>query len=631
MVEALSFRAMEVSPARTARDYRALRWTVKSLADDIDLEPFVESIPDVLWGPVFRRSGYEGHIQMLMESPQLQLQRRIYGLLHSPRDGLISEEASWRRRITCFKALWAIASVQTLPPPSSQLEPLDFAQVLDYWNTGSEQRATLHYSISAQALLKWSTFCSLKGRLTTLIKDLETVVKGGFPPDFGSVRKYLVVPAWRFLPFHTDDVWKFLDDPTHDNNIAHLSARVAGLAQALEIYYARTSHSLFFSYLSSLASLESPPYRWLETQETMLLDHSTPFSIFKDEWEIALESIVYSPHPDGWTVEAKEWSDILIARLCFFWRPEEPTPIPRALIYYINEPKSDRALQGSLISPRSRAQALWSAFPITLSTRPSRLSYNETGDENVLEQVLMALWRVASLGPQVSPHSYQTVLETVIKVAPADSPVTLSVVALVKTLLVGSLKGSMTFRDLENLVGHSILVTETASIVPSAGDPDSEPLEAKHNRVLEVKIALLAEFLDRCSVSFMPYQTVETIRSIGNSISVPRTVVHERHQRRLVNGINKTLNSDLPDGVKLLEASLSLPLFDLYAGVPDFSLSQLRQWHAWLDNPVARAKLKDTLIHYVNNTATKPASSVLTRIQAILRGLDSLHGDVKIA
>jgi hypothetical protein len=103
MVEAMSRRAMDVSPARSARDYRALMWTVKSLADDSELEPFVEGIPDVLWGPLRRRYTYDDHIQQLIRAPELQLLSRIGGLLRSPRDGLLSEETSQRRRITCFK------------------------------------------------------------------------------------------------------------------------------------------------------------------------------------------------------------------------------------------------------------------------------------------------------------------------------------------------------------------------------------------------------------------------------------------------------------------------------------------------------------------------------------------------
>ncbi|KAJ7668250.1 hypothetical protein B0H17DRAFT_1087984, partial [Mycena rosella] len=55
MVEAMSRRATEPSAARTSRDVQALAWTMKSLADDTELEPFVEGIPDVLWGPTERR------------------------------------------------------------------------------------------------------------------------------------------------------------------------------------------------------------------------------------------------------------------------------------------------------------------------------------------------------------------------------------------------------------------------------------------------------------------------------------------------------------------------------------------------------------------------------------------------
>ncbi|KAJ7914295.1 hypothetical protein B0H13DRAFT_1873121 [Mycena leptocephala] len=83
MVEAMAHRAMELSPAHTARDSRALVWTVKSLADDTELEPFIEAIPDVLWGPSHRRYAYEGHIQKLMRNPDLLLQSRISGLLDS--------------------------------------------------------------------------------------------------------------------------------------------------------------------------------------------------------------------------------------------------------------------------------------------------------------------------------------------------------------------------------------------------------------------------------------------------------------------------------------------------------------------------------------------------------------------
>ncbi|KAJ7668257.1 hypothetical protein B0H17DRAFT_1018536 [Mycena rosella] len=62
MVETMSRRATEPSAARTSRDFQALAWTVSSLADDTELEPFVEGIPDVLWGPTERRYTYDDRI-----------------------------------------------------------------------------------------------------------------------------------------------------------------------------------------------------------------------------------------------------------------------------------------------------------------------------------------------------------------------------------------------------------------------------------------------------------------------------------------------------------------------------------------------------------------------------------------
>jgi hypothetical protein len=97
IVEAISSRAMAESRARTSRDYRALVWTVKSLSDDGELEPFVEGLLDLLWGPSVRRHGYDDHIQRLMRQPDLQLQSRIEGLLNSCDSGLLSPTARTRR------------------------------------------------------------------------------------------------------------------------------------------------------------------------------------------------------------------------------------------------------------------------------------------------------------------------------------------------------------------------------------------------------------------------------------------------------------------------------------------------------------------------------------------------------
>ncbi|KAJ7278892.1 hypothetical protein C8J57DRAFT_1027207, partial [Mycena rebaudengoi] len=111
MAEAMVRRASESSDARAIRDQRALVWTVKSLTDEIELEPFVESIPDVLWGPNGRRGLYDKYILRLASDPEVHLVTRIEDLLRSCDSGLLSIELKERRQITCLKALWSIASL----------------------------------------------------------------------------------------------------------------------------------------------------------------------------------------------------------------------------------------------------------------------------------------------------------------------------------------------------------------------------------------------------------------------------------------------------------------------------------------------------------------------------------------
>jgi hypothetical protein len=471
--------------------------------------------------------------------------------------------------------------------------------VLDCWKSPPEDTEQRHYSTSAQVLLKWSTFCCLKGRLTMLTKEVEAAVAGGLPPDFEPIKRFLWDQAFHSLPLCVPtNLWESLYNPTLANNITHPPAKVI---QEIKTSYARTAHSLFFDYLVSSASLESAPYRWEETQQIMLLDRSTPFLLFDDEWGKALERIVYSRHPR--TAANKDWNDILIKTLFSFWQPDRRMEIPSPLIYYINEQASVGALHNLFTSQTSK---LWKAFLLTLHTLQSQSSL---ANENVVQQVMMALWRVASLGPRVRADLCRPVLEAVNNVGSSESPVAFSVVALMKSSVVCSLK------DFTN----PLLPTETA--VNNAISRDFA-----YDRRLEAQIALLAEFLEGCNANFMPYEAVETVRGIIKIIPVPRAAVHESHQLRLANGLHWASNCD--NGVELLEAIVSGQIFNLYVGLPDTDPVRFadpspgRPHHAWLENPLARGKIKDTLTDY----AAKPGSSTpLTRVQAILQKLDSLH------
>ncbi|KAJ6602985.1 hypothetical protein B0H10DRAFT_2230003 [Mycena sp. CBHHK59/15] len=61
MMGAMTRRALHNSDERALRDRRALVWTLKSVTDDSELETFVESIPEALWGPSGRRRKRQPH------------------------------------------------------------------------------------------------------------------------------------------------------------------------------------------------------------------------------------------------------------------------------------------------------------------------------------------------------------------------------------------------------------------------------------------------------------------------------------------------------------------------------------------------------------------------------------------
>ncbi|KAJ6449666.1 hypothetical protein C8R45DRAFT_883937 [Mycena sanguinolenta] len=197
MVDAISHRAMEIL---NNRDHRALVWTVKSLADDTELEPFIESIPEVLWGPHRRRYTYNDHIQRLLLNPDLHLLSRIKDLLRSCSTGLLSVEASQRRQISCYKALWALATLQAaVVHPAT---PIDLSDIgTNYINEIDLEQQ--HYTTSVAAALKWTGFLVIQIHLQELLHYLtqceaEAQNRACTRPCYGHGRKNYGVILLRY-------------------------------------------------------------------------------------------------------------------------------------------------------------------------------------------------------------------------------------------------------------------------------------------------------------------------------------------------------------------------------------------------------------------------------------------------
>ncbi|KAK7038461.1 hypothetical protein R3P38DRAFT_545759 [Favolaschia claudopus] len=117
MVAAISRVAAEPSVQRASRDLKALVWTVKSLADDTELEPFVDAIPDILWGPHGRRKAHYPFLRNLVNNPRTLLHARIIDLYRSCDAGILTPTALKRRKIICYKAMWT--TIPSLHAPHS--------------------------------------------------------------------------------------------------------------------------------------------------------------------------------------------------------------------------------------------------------------------------------------------------------------------------------------------------------------------------------------------------------------------------------------------------------------------------------------------------------------------------------
>ncbi|KAJ7708042.1 hypothetical protein B0H17DRAFT_1174282 [Mycena rosella] len=615
MVQAMSNCATEPSAARTSRDLRALAWTVSSLADDTELEPFVEGIPDVLWGPTERRYSYDEHIQRLMRDPHLQLLLRVEGLLRSCDTGLLSPEAFTRRQITCYKALWAIASLQN-PGSSLSHQPLNFR--FDY--PRRIHRAHIgQYSISAWALMDWNVFCSMLGRLAELSTYLAVCEaeyhNGGHTPNLQPVTSYLesAMESLNISLSETPEIMHYILYGVAEPTVSPLRL-IAGLSRVLVILRTTTPHRILFRYLERCAELESPPYRWKDTRARISLDNTAQFSAFKDILERTLERVIVGGGLDRLNdVKTSGWMDTIVQELYASWMPDqtsEPTALPTGIIHYLINRTSDTALSQFVSNHHLEMR---SAFPITLSaTRPVIDPY---GREIKIDETLAALWRILSLPLRIptfnmeKPWSiFDAILEKVIDSGRSNS----SVIAMVKTKILDNLGWWI------EEFPHSVLCTETAHA--RASEFREEEGYVLRNHIIETSVALLAEFLEDCNSTLVLYKAAETIRHIGAS-AVPRAEIHASHQVRLANGMHRAANVDKPD-VDLIDAVISCRMFDLYTQ-PGPSES-----HPWLDDPIARSQIQDALSAYANSSPI--ISPISLRAQAIIEGLDRLHGKGEI-
>ncbi|KAK6969363.1 hypothetical protein R3P38DRAFT_766233 [Favolaschia claudopus] len=115
LVEAMNIAALEDSDQRVHRDYRALSWTLESLSDDVELEPFLEGIVDALATTKYDRTPYDRTICRLLESQDARLLQRVNHFLRRCGSKILPPETQHRRQLIALKSLWAMATIPIGP------------------------------------------------------------------------------------------------------------------------------------------------------------------------------------------------------------------------------------------------------------------------------------------------------------------------------------------------------------------------------------------------------------------------------------------------------------------------------------------------------------------------------------
>ncbi|KAJ7848857.1 hypothetical protein B0H14DRAFT_2767016 [Mycena olivaceomarginata] len=484
MLEEMTRTATETSTERSARDYQALVWTMKSLTDEIEFEPFVEAIPDVLWGLHQRRHAYEKHMQGLMQDSEIQLHNRIASLLASCDTGLLSSEHSTRRRIACYKALWALASLAK-PTESSEESNMasqsEFATIFEKFRPHNDGLAAPYFT-SADIVMFWSMYCGVRGHLITLRKHITVGTSGN--PDLSQV----------LASVHT--IFAKFSSMVRPPSLPKPEATILELREMIDSWLSNGPYMILFEYVTRSASSQALPYRWPETLSVISVDRSVHFSAYQNEYERCL----------FWLLRQKntEPSRELVSVLLSHWRPDsDAVPIPRALIKFLNHwPQG--YLPSVLLSGGEISTYLWSNFPATISDSEEH--------ESSLEETLTALLQLSHVAVIPISVKHVTQLESLLALVTSGSTsshLCSSIVALIKWRMTYALGLDATTREIFSVLNNRILPEETAITLPNeilAKEADSiSPAEWNTlSRCLgcrrdEARINIMAEFLENCS------------------------------------------------------------------------------------------------------------------------------------
>ncbi|KAF7367077.1 hypothetical protein MSAN_00967100 [Mycena sanguinolenta] len=631
LVEAMCRIAAKFSKERSDRDFKALVWTMKSLTDNVALEPFVEAIPDLLWGPDYRRRRtYDHHIRGLVHNPEVYLLDRILDFLQNCYTGALPTEVSQRRIIASHKAFWAIASLSDSDQSSglANAPPLDLSQIYDtvYKGPLGDLADSLSvYSVPAATMILWSMFCTVRNDLLKA-RDYLASSEDENNLKLDQVVAYLWGVHWKFRGLGLPP---FLDTPS----------RVA-LQSTVHQCLSEVPHRIIIDFLTRSVCLASPPYHWEGTRATIRISSPVPVSL-RSFLEIQINKTISSQIGRSRSQPATlkmSWIEDSILELLFLWQPDDTYHVPSGVIELLNHWPSvlSHPDDDSLLSTEDIKSRLWDCFRGILLSQVSA----------VPQEYLTAMWQLACIGLfryvtiDSSQYPGESTLDALSMVESPFPLITCSVIALLKAQVLSGLT-SRTTRMMAKALNHHLFPADSGMQLLGELPPTEGPIELSleqqtmiaalvRHRVAEARLDILAEYLENCSSDVLPFKVVETVSQIFDQprdtfSSTLQARIHQTHQLRLANSIHSIFTGQ-QKSVELRDGIVNCMIWDFYANNNHAASPLLPNFRAWLDNPAAQRKIRDAFTEYETEFTTESSGQrVLQRLQRILRGIDFWH------
>ncbi|KAJ7668818.1 hypothetical protein DFH06DRAFT_208026 [Mycena polygramma] len=325
MVEMVFRKAMEPSLHRSSRDTQALIWTVKSLADDNELQPFVEAIPDVIWvadstsGVASgRRYVYDEQMRHLMQHPNVQLLRRLKAFAHSC-SGLLTEEERGRRQVCFSKAVWALGCLSTPGGPPFPLSSSAPGQRKDFVDQPSPQ--VLLCTISADAIVQWANMRAAQPLLDDALRLFAECPTDTMNTGFDSTAPVFTLLSQCFskLAEYRISASFSVPSPFYDTSSrAWLRPQVHDFVQQIHTL----PHCIFVEYLARAAASDVIPYQFATTCSLTRPTTQIPRSAKLQRTALHTADTMMRTHRDLFKTDQHEhWLDDVFSTMLSYWKP----------------------------------------------------------------------------------------------------------------------------------------------------------------------------------------------------------------------------------------------------------------------------------------------------------------------